>query len=147
MTMNDGRKVDKSLYKDILVDIATYQGMDASGITDTDVDDIWESTGGDPTRLMEKISINLGGTAGDVTEDTMNNLFDKYNVVDPNYTKSMMDYMTDDVKKSLLPEGYDERQEFRLDTSIRSVEDWYKSNPSGPCKFPLASPRTFQALL
>ena len=99
MTMNDGRKVDKSLYKDILVDIATYQGMDASGITDTDVDDIWESTGGDPTRLMEKISINLGGTAGDVTEDTMNNLFDKYNVVDPNYTKSMMDYMTDDVKK------------------------------------------------
>ena len=35
MTMNDGRKVDKSLYKDILVDIATYQGMDASGITDT----------------------------------------------------------------------------------------------------------------
>ena len=86
MTMNDGRKVDKSLYKDILVDIATYQGMDASGITDTDVDDIWESTGGDPTRLMEKISINLGGTAGDVTEDTMNNLFDKYNVVDPNYT-------------------------------------------------------------
>lgn len=127
MTMNDGRKVDKSLYKDILVDIATYQGMDASGITDTDVDDIWESTGGDPTRLMEKISINLGGTAGDVTEDTMNNLFGKYNVVDPNYTKSMMDYMTDDVKKSLLPEGYDERQEFRLDTSIRSVEDWYKS--------------------
>ena len=90
MTMNDGRKVDKSLYKDILVDIATYQGMDASGITDTDVDDIWESTGGDPTRLMEKISINLGGTAGDVTEDTMNNLFDKYNVVDPNYTKSMI---------------------------------------------------------
>ena len=125
--MNDGRKVDKSLYKDILVDIATYQGMDASGITDTDVDDIWESTGGDPTRLMEKISINLGGTAGDVTEETMNNLFDKYNVVDPNYAKSMMDYMTDDVKKSLLPEGYDERQEFRLDTSIRSVEDWYKS--------------------
>ena len=72
MTMNDGRKVDKSLYKDILVDIATYQGMDASGITDTDVDDIWESTGGDPTRLMEKISINLAGTANDDPEDTIN---------------------------------------------------------------------------
>lgn len=68
--MNDGRKVDKTLYKDILLDFANDQGIDTSNVTDDYVNSAWEGTGGDPTKLMKTLAKSIGFPEGPLTTST-----------------------------------------------------------------------------
>lgn len=118
--MNDGRKVDKTLYKDILLDFANDQGIDTSNVTDDYVNSAWEGTGGDPTKLMKTLAKSIGFPEGSVNDKYMEKLYDNYDVIDPKYMKSTYGYFTPDERKLFLPENADERQEFRLETSLGS---------------------------
>ena len=125
--MNDGRKVDKTLYKDILLDFANDQGIDTSNVTDDYVNSAWEGTGGDPTKLMKTLAKSIGFPEGSVNDKYMEKLYDNYDVIDPKYMKSTYGYFTPDERKLFLPENADERQEFRLETSLGALDDYYKS--------------------
>lgn len=125
--MNDGRKVDKTLYKDILLDFANDQGIDTSNVTDDYVNSAWEGTGGDPAKLMKTLAKSIGFPEGSVNDKYMEKLYDNYDVIDPRYMKSTYGYFTPDERKLFLPENADERQEFRLETSLGALDDYYKS--------------------
>lgn len=91
--MNDGRKVDKTLYKDILLDFANDQGIDTSNVTDDYVNSAWEGTGGDPTKLMKTLAKSIGFPEGSVNDKYMEKLYDNYDVIDPKYMKSTYGYL------------------------------------------------------
>lgn len=129
--MNEGRKVDKSLFKDILRDVALATGEDPNMVDDTYVDDTWKSTGANLTKLLQNISMATGGSVEDVTPDVIEDIKDKYRVVDPNYTFSTLStFSKKQQEEYFLPENPDERQRFRLETSFGAIDDYYKQEGS-----------------
>ena len=129
--MNEGRKVDKSLFKDILRDVALATGEDPNMVDDTYVDDTWKSTGANLTKLLQNISMATGGSVEDVTPDVIEDIKDKYRVVDPNYTFSTLStFSKKQQEEYFLPENPDERQRFRLETSFGAIDDYYKKEGS-----------------
>lgn len=126
MNMNDGRKVDKSLYKNILTDINNYYGGDSSLVNDDIVEKTWDSTSGNLEKLLKKLAVNSGGYESDVTPDYMEKVKDHYGIVDPNYTKSTLDYMGDEEKAMYLPEKPDKHQMEVLGVSLGAMDDLYK---------------------
>lgn len=125
--MEKGRKVDQSVYKDILLDVAKVTGEDLNAVNDEYVSAAWDKTGGDLRKLMENIALATGSDIASVNDDYMEMVKDKYHIVDPSYTRPTLSHVSEEEKAGFLPEQPDERQKNNLEVSFGAVDDYYKA--------------------
>ena len=81
--MNEGRKVDKSLYRDMITDFARVSGAANFTVTDEHVDKLWNETGSDPWKLYRMDAEASGDDPYKVTPEYMDREYAKYTEVDP----------------------------------------------------------------
>lgn len=86
--MNEDRRIEKWLYKEILLKAAEEYDWDQSEVTDLYVRSVFEETGGDVKRLVKGIYRHAGKDERLVTDEAVNELLDSYRVIDPVNTPS-----------------------------------------------------------
>lgn len=96
------RRVDSSLYKDIILDTSKKMGWNTNGLNDYEVNKIYENTGGNVETLYKLLLRKAGGDLSTLTSDVMIKNLDKYGVVDKINTPKTKEYINwDEIAKNI----------------------------------------------